>query len=249
MSLRRVLSWPDQSEFTALAFLRDREVFETKSKCPKLSESGQVCGKQMHEGVWNGESYWRFTRRGCNATKSVRAMNEFFIHRDQQWCIHWNIGSYTILELIWQWLYSISTTKQFALSASVSDKTVTEWFHHCRTTVGEDMESTEMVRGTEEIPIRIYEAKINKVEHFTVVCGISSISVNLMCNARSTMALYSDIAKLASQYWSSFGNKFHSHTSERTIWERFKHIFQHTHTLHLHILETPNSQLLDPCLI
>ena len=125
------LSGPSRNEFTALAFLRDRKVFETKLKCPKLSESGQVCGKQMHEGVRNGESYWRFTRRECNATKLVRAMNEFFIHCDQQ-----NIGSHTILELIWQWLCSTSSAKQVALSVSVSENTVTECFHHCRTTVG-----------------------------------------------------------------------------------------------------------------
>ena len=50
------------------------------------------------------------------------------------------------------------------------------------------MESTEMFRGAEAIPIRIDEAKINKVEHFTVVFGIRSISVDLMCCARFTMA-------------------------------------------------------------
>ena len=45
-----------------------------------------------------------------------------------------------------------------------------------------------MVRGTDAIPIRIDEVKINKVEHFTVVCGIRSISVDLMCCARFTIA-------------------------------------------------------------
>ena len=76
MALRAFLSGIARNETTALAFLRDKEVFEKQLevRCARVRDN-EICGGQMYEGNQGGaikKIRWRCCKKTCNGSHSRR---------------------------------------------------------------------------------------------------------------------------------------------------------------------------------
>lgn len=71
------------------------------------------------------------------------------------------MGLHKILELLFEWIFTVSTKRQLRFTLDVSPNTVEDWLHACRMTVGKVLELEDKFVKTETRPIQVDEAKVD----------------------------------------------------------------------------------------
>ncbi len=74
--------------------------------------------------------------------------------------MHFRLPAHTILDVVYTWLFANDKLKQASFHLGISEHSIVEWYHSCRTTVAKLIDDEPKFVGTEECPIQIDEACI-----------------------------------------------------------------------------------------
>ncbi len=79
---------------------------------------------------------WRCSRYKCRGVLSIRAKNAFFVYKGpNRGRLPYRLPVHTILDVVYQWLFSNDKLKQASFHLGISEHSIVEWYHSCRTTV------------------------------------------------------------------------------------------------------------------
>ena len=151
------------SEWNSVIHLQQFGLFNDESKdCP--GTLAKPCTSSMRMRVRscgaNRESTvsWICKKKSCRKSISVRDSNRFFSWTDKRGRSNSKLSIRKIVEIVYEFLYTTSTTEQLMLRLALSRETVITWMSLCREVCEQVVVCQTKYFGTELSPIQIDES-------------------------------------------------------------------------------------------